>query len=232
MAQATCKICGNEFSAKRNDAMYCSDECKRQARRNQAAQPETRAKKNEKGRQYINRKRAENPEKYKEQYKQWYQTKGAGYHKQWRAKHPEWQEAARERARHQYDGKPELKKKHDAAHYRRHSERIKASNKAYQQENREKLRPSKQASLIRYRARLANATGDWKAEQFKELCESSNNHCWYCHKQFDKLTADHIIPLSRGGSNDITNIAPACLSCNAAKQARTPLEHHIRTSHN
>jgi 5-methylcytosine-specific restriction endonuclease McrA len=33
-------------------------------------------------------------------------------------------------------------------------------------------------------------------------------------------TRDHIVPLSRGGSNDWSNLQPACRECNSAKRDR------------
>ncbi|MBA7549383.1 hypothetical protein ES705_41863 [subsurface metagenome] len=41
--------------------------------------------------------------------------------------------------------------------------------------------------------------------------------CAYCHKKLKRLTKDHIVPLSRGGTNYIYNIVPACRSCNGSK---------------
>jgi 5-methylcytosine-specific restriction endonuclease McrA len=40
--------------------------------------------------------------------------------------------------------------------------------------------------------------------------------CAYCG-QMPALGADHVVPLGRGGSNEMENLVPACLSCNKHK---------------
>ena len=46
--------------------------------------------------------------------------------------------------------------------------------------------------------------------------------CIYCGAPAQ--THDHVIPRSRGGSDDPANLVLACVSCNASKGARTPEE--------
>ena len=54
--------------------------------------------------------------------------------------------------------------------------------------------------------------------------------CQYCGrpsfelKPREALTRDHLIPLSRGGSNEWTNVVTACSSCNTRKANRLPSE--------
>lgn len=44
-------------------------------------------------------------------------------------------------------------------------------------------------------------------------------HCQSCGKTCKEtnLSIDHIIPLSRGGKNDISNLQTLCLTCNQQK---------------
>ena len=42
--------------------------------------------------------------------------------------------------------------------------------------------------------------------------------CAYCPRP--ATTADHIVPVSKGGSNKLANLAPCCASCNRAKSNR------------
>ena len=73
------------------------------------------------------------------------------------------------------------------------------------------------------RARLKNACGAWTVEQWEALKACTHHACACCHRKEPdiKLTPDHIVPLSRGGRNDIGNIQPLCLQCNQKKNTRT-----------
>lgn len=48
--------------------------------------------------------------------------------------------------------------------------------------------------------------------------------CQYCGAHGVSLQCDHIIPLSRGGSHELSNLATACRPCNQSKYNRTPEE--------
>jgi hypothetical protein len=47
--------------------------------------------------------------------------------------------------------------------------------------------------------------------------------CVYCRSTED-LTVDHVIPQSRGGTHDASNLVACCNGCNSEKGARTPEE--------
>lgn len=70
------------------------------------------------------------------------------------------------------------------------------------------------------RARLRDAPGTFSLNDWELLKESFNYTCVRCKKTEPeiKLTVDHIVALSRGGSNHLDNIQPLCQRCNAQKR--------------
>jgi len=72
------------------------------------------------------------------------------------------------------------------------------------------------------RARKKGAIGHFTLNEWESLKERHGRRCLCCGMAEPeiKLTADHIIPLVRGGTNDISNIQPLCGSCNSRKQTK------------
>ena len=150
----------------------------------------------------------------------------------WRAAHRE-EKRARDRAYYQSHKAnwarvtPEQKAKHAADSSRRFKadpQRAYAALRITRAKRPEHYRLIQQAGGQRYLARKQGAAGSFTAAELVEKFALLGNCCLYCGRDDVKLEADHKIPLSRGGSNDIANIVPACRSCNARKCDRTVAE--------
>lgn len=90
----------------------------------------------------------------------------------------------------------------------------------------EKAHPEyRRARDLRRRARLKAAGGRIRAEDIKRALERQKGRCWWCSRKVGKkYHADHVIPLSRGGSGGIENIVISCAPCNWSKGSKTPAE--------
>ena len=67
----------------------------------------------------------------------------------------------------------------------------------------------------RRKTRMEKAVNDLTAEQWAAI-RLAWGGCAYCGSA-DPLQRDCVLPLSRGGRYTLTNIVPACRSCNASK---------------
>ena len=64
----------------------------------------------------------------------------------------------------------------------------------------------------------------------KNVLARDDHHCQYCGKKFPtgRLSIDHVLPKSRGGSSSWTNVVAACNACNTHKGGRLPHEASMR----
>jgi 5-methylcytosine-specific restriction endonuclease McrA len=79
-------------------------------------------------------------------------------------------------------------------------------------------------NAAKHRASRMNApVNDLTVDQWCEIQAVFHQCCAYCDKQSRYLTIDHITPLGKGGSNTVSNVVPACKSCNKRKFMGPPL---------
>ncbi len=69
---------------------------------------------------------------------------------------------------------------------------------------------------------IRNPGENWHSYRQRILARDGHT-CQYCGSQ-DELETDHIIPRSRSGSDDSSNLVAACKSCNSSKNQKTPEE--------
>ena len=64
---------------------------------------------------------------------------------------------------------------------------------------------------------------NWKSLRRYILYRDSYT-CQYCGDKSGPFEADHVMPKSRGGTDEEKNLVCACRSCNRSKGGRTPEE--------
>lgn len=87
-------------------------------------------------------------------------------------------------------------------------------------ESRERHKERRNIQRINYRARSRNAPGSISVLTWKSLLSKYGSCCLRCGSSAN-LSIDHIIPLSKGGTNFPNNLQPLCRSCNSSKGTKT-----------
>lgn len=105
--------------------------------------------------------------------------------------------------------------------YRSKPENIERSNEG---SRRYRAKPENRMALahrqMRYAYRKLNAKGFSTKQQLQWRWDYYGGKCWVC--ECDATEFDHVIPLTKGGSNWPANLRPICRSCNARKSNTWP----------
>lgn len=119
---------------------------------------------------------------------------------------------------------PERNKERQKRYREKHKEKIDIKNKEY----RKRTQPQHNENTRRYRAKKRNRSLDnISFDDIQARINQFNGKCAYCNKTLEgkrQSQIDHFIPLNKGGWHCLSNIVPACISCNSGKCDYDPVE--------
>jgi len=99
--------------------------------------------------------------------------------------------------------------------------RVRANVKKWRKENPEKHRVQNRLR----EARKLGSVGQHNADDIVEILRLQKGRCAYCRKALGKdRNIDHIVAVSRGGTNHRSNLQATCKKCNQSKSAKDPIK--------
>jgi 5-methylcytosine-specific restriction endonuclease McrA len=123
-------------------------------------------------------------------------------------------------------------KKQQRSNYLRNAEKRKAYAEAWHKANPDKFKSYQSISKKRNKESIAANTrrrnakrkenGIYKISK-QELIKLNEGSCFYCGST-QRITVDHVVAISRGGTDSIGNLVSACKSCNSQKRQLTIME--------
>lgn len=130
-------------------------------------------------------------------------------------------EAIRSRENEKHAANREARRAQDQVNRDRNRERHKAVKRYWAKRNLDKV--ALKARLRR--ARHAGAAGKYTADDLTKIRRLQNDRCAYCRIELAGAGyVDHIVALTKGGSNWPTNLQLVCRPCNSSKGDRDPIE--------
>lgn len=128
--------------------------------------------------------------------------------------------------RERYDKNPDKKKESVREYMKRtgRNSRYKPYNPQYYSSEESKVK--KRARDLKRRVKMRN-NDDFKitSSVIQDILDNSDGKCAYCGKDCkENYHIDHIMPVSRGGGNNIDNLCLSCPPCNWSKGDKTAEE--------
>ncbi len=119
----------------------------------------------------------------------------------------------------------EERKERDKQYHELHKEEVNIRRRQFRKDHPEVLTGIDRAHKHKRKALKRASKGNYTPQQLQEQYQRQKGKCYYCKTKVGKVWhADHVIPLNRGGSNDIHNIVVACPDCNMHKHDKLPHE--------
>lgn len=170
--------------------------------------------------------------------------------KAWRENHPNIRAYRRAEGRRYYKRHPEGFKRRSKVYRERHPKKVAARLRRWRRKNVKRIRAyesrykkrwrRKHPEAAKLKSRLArsrrralenNAEGTYSARDIAALQVRQKGKCNGCQADISQdYHVDHIIPLSRGGSNWPSNLQLLCETCNVRKSDRTMQEWYPRAA--
>jgi len=93
-------------------------------------------------------------------------------------------------------------------------------SRAWRKANKAKVSANNRAA----RAKRSNASGTYTAKDVETKLWCQDNKCYWCLEILNGYEVDHVVPLSKGGSNCKNNIVATCYLCNRQKHSSLVLD--------
>lgn len=166
---------------------------------------------------------------YQKAYRQENSQAASEYQREYRKEH---REALMEYGREYYKANRDRFAEYSREYYKKNRHAIAAYGREYYKANRDAIAArsreycERKPEVRRHaqnnrRAKIRDSmVVKFSAEDLVLRMSYFGNKCWMCSGPFEHI--DHVKPLSKGGSHMLSNLRPACRSCNSSKSAKWP----------
>ncbi len=109
--------------------------------------------------------------------------------------------------------------------YAEHKAKVQERNRKWKESNPERNNYNRRMENRLRKYRVKNAAGKFTVKEWESKVKEYNSCCAYCSQSIidDEITIDHVMPLSKSGTNNIDNLVPSCLPCNVRKYNSVPV---------